>query len=94
MSRIKKFRITPELIRAALQLPENALIVNIWDDRELSNTYWMVAQSDEFEEVPEGAFIPNCLPTISEIYIASAEDIALVPEWPLRIHKWHWEGLP
>ena len=61
-----RFRITPELLRTSLQLPENTVIRGLYEDHSSPEIiWWIVLESEDFPEVPEGARPAEAMATIT-----------------------------
>lgn len=73
--------VTPEVFEAWLvngnaartDLPEDARFVNLWPpkDGDTRNTYTLIFESSEWDEVPEGADIPKQEVRVEEVIAPS-----------------------
>lgn len=67
MAKIKRFRVAPELLAQTLKLPEGSKIVNIYDSPSDLDSWEIVVECDDFEDVA-GLEIPEVEPVVSRIY--------------------------
>ncbi len=58
-----RFRVTPELIKHSLQLPENTIVRGLYKDAlSPEMIWWIVLEGEDFPEVAEGAKITEAMP--------------------------------
>ena len=61
-----RFRITPELLRQSLQLPEKTTVRGLYEDSVSPELiWWIVLESEDFPEVPEGARPTEAMATVT-----------------------------
>jgi len=61
-----RFRITPELLKQSLQLPENTIVRGLYEDAVAPELiWWIVLESDDFPEVAEGARPTEAMATVT-----------------------------
>jgi hypothetical protein len=62
-----RFRITPELLRQSLQLPEKTTVRGLYEDFSSPELiWWIVLESEDFPEVAEGARPTEAMATVTE----------------------------
>jgi len=66
-----RFRITPELLKQSLQLPENTIVRGLYEDPESPDLiWWIVLEGDDFPEVAEGARPTEAMVTVTKDLVA------------------------
>ncbi len=77
-----RFRLTPELLIQALQLPVGTTPLGLGESPDflIDHSYIMIVSNEDFPEVPEGSQIPEVTPEISVSYVIGKE----------KIEFWDW----
>lgn len=68
MSNLMRFKVSLDLLKRVMQMPEDSHIIRVVEDPFGWSTHaWFVVKSDQFEKVPEGATIPEVEPLLTTV---------------------------
>jgi hypothetical protein len=85
MKRAARFRVTPELLKQALKMPDDANVIRLYEDpHRIEPHWWIMVESEELPEVAEGAAPIEISPNIEVDYDDQGTAIA---------YRWDW-GIP
>ncbi len=77
-----RFRITPELLRQSLRLPENTVVRGLYEDPLSPELiWWIVLEGEDFPETGEGAKICEAMATM---HVDPALEETYVWDWDVK----------
>ena len=69
MAKLKRFAMSPELLKQTLRLPEGSEIIRIdYDEKYYRGSWWFVVECEDFDDLHEGELIPQIKPIVHSIH--------------------------